>query len=76
MTKAILSDIENNFTLYIIQPVYKYIKVPKSVAYIRNKKTGENIGTELELIEYKYDTAGQINPNPKKEEDCYEIVSI
>lgn len=76
MTKAILSDAENNFTLYIAQPVYKYIKVPKSAAYIRNKKTGENIGTELALIEYKYEITGKINPNPIKEEDCYEIISI
>lgn len=75
MKKYFPIESDNGFQFFIAQPVYKYVNCGR-YCYIRNTKTGENIGQELILAEFKYNSDGSINENPEKEEDCYEIVSL
>jgi len=60
------------FSLWINRPIYKQYGV--SEGYIRNAKTGENMGTTVTLHMNLFDNNLNKLENPTFEEDCYEFV--
>lgn len=59
------------FSLWLNRPVYKIYKT--EVGYIKNLKTGENMGQSLELHMNLYDEHYRRREDIEYEEDCYEI---
>ena len=72
-SKPILIDRENNFELFIFQPIYKE-KSCSNKAYFRNTKTGEDCGQNVVLCEYRYNNDGTPSKEYKLDEDVYELV--
>lgn len=71
--KEILIDSDDDFELYILQPVYRELSC-SSNAFFKNIKTGENCGSRIFLCAYKYNNDGSIKEKIELEENCYEIV--
>lgn len=72
-TKKILINQDENFKLFIKQPVYLE-KACTEGWYWKNTRTGENCGQRIFLCEFKYNEDGTENENPTKEEDVYELI--
>lgn len=70
--KFIKVETQGNFSLWINRPVYKIYKTTSG--YIRNTKTGENMGSFVELHMNLYDENNTKLDFATYEEDCYEIV--
>ena len=74
MTRPIENFVEDetqgNFSLWIDRPVYKIYKTTDG--YVRNTRTGENMGTTVELHMNLYDD-NKLDV-ATYEEDCYEFV--
>lgn len=65
-------ETRGNFSLWINKPVYKIYKTTSG--YIKNIKTGENMGQVVELHMNLYDENNNKLDIAGYEEDCYEIV--
>lgn len=59
---------------FILIPLSKYYKIYQAFGnnYIRNTKTGEDMGKIVRLKVYFYDEQGNRLQHPQYEEDCYE----
>lgn len=65
-------ETRGKFSLWLNKPVYKIYKTTSG--YIKNKKTGENMGQVVELHVNLYDENKNKLDFANYEEDCYEIV--
>lgn len=65
-------ETRENFSLWINKPVYKIYKTTSG--YIKNTKTGENMGKHVELHMNLYDANNNKLDVVSYEEDCYEVV--
>lgn len=65
-------NMQGNFSLWINKPIYKIYKT--NSGYIKNIKTGENMGQIVELHINLYDDNNNKLCVANYEEDCYEIV--
>lgn len=63
---------------FILLPPINYYKMYTAIApnYIRNIKTGENMGQYVYLKVFLEDVDGNILEQPIYEEDCYEYVYV
>lgn len=61
-----------NFSLWLNRPIYKIYKTTSG--FIRNTKTGENMGQTVELHMNLYDENKNKLEFATYDEDCYEIV--
>lgn len=62
---------DGDFDLYAAYVLYRTYRTTDG--YIRNRKTGENCGTEVELYRRYYRDNIPLD-KPEYDEDCYEIV--
>ncbi|MCH5159568.1 MAG: hypothetical protein J1F66_01800 [Clostridiales bacterium] len=65
-------ETQGSFSLWINKPVYKIYET--SGGYIRNVRTGENVGQHVELHMNLYDENHVKLEVASYEEDCYELV--
>lgn len=65
-------ETKDNFSLCINKPIYKVYKTTDG--YIRNTRTGENVGKLVELHLKLYDENFNKLAIASYDEDCYEIV--
>lgn len=71
MSKFEKVSTEGEFSLWVTSPIYKTYAI--SHGYIRNTKTGENCGKQVNLREHYYDGVNRL-AEPICDEDCYEFV--
>lgn len=65
-------ETRGNFSLWINKPIYKIYKTTSG--FIRNTKTGENMGKIVKLHMNMYDENNNKRNIATYDEDCYEIV--
>ena len=65
-------ETQGNLSLWIDRPIYQIYKT--TCGYVRNTRTGENMGTTVELHMNLYDDEYNKLDVATYEEDCYEFV--
>ncbi len=64
-------ETRGNFSLWINKPIYKIYKT--TCGYVRNTRTGENMGQTVNLHLNLYDDNNNKLAVASYDEDCYEI---
>lgn len=65
-------ETQGKFALWLNRPIYKIYKIDSG--YIRNIRTGENMGKQVVLRVRLHDESNLPLSDCKYDEDCYEFV--